>query len=201
MKLSPFLLLVVFLFLTAPALADSKAVTKKVTKVVTKAHLDVHKKQEQLKQRIRLRQTGFGDLTPITTPGGGGRNGLPNTRLDSFVLNSGGLGEAIYGDDGTSGPPPYFGFGEQHLINGGIYIHGLSTWHIRNWGEFDLLPPSFWSDWKDGCDGPHYGFGSRPRPWQGEGDTEVPSEVEYGDNGWYLPKNSNGSIDLKIVAP
>jgi len=79
-------------------------------------------------QRIRLRQAGFGNLTP-QAPGGGGRNGLPNTRLDSFVLNAGGLSEAIYGDEGSSGPPPYFGFGQQHRIQSGIYSQGLSTGH------------------------------------------------------------------------
>ncbi len=87
-------------------------------------------------QRVRLRQAGFGGLAPAV-PGGGGRNGLPNTRLDSFVLNSGGLGEAIYGDEGTAGPPPYFGFGMQHRIGTGITSRGLSTGHAS-------VMPSAW---------------------------------------------------------
>lgn len=94
------------------------------------------------KQRVRLRQAGFGGLAPAV-PGGGGRNGLPNTRLDSFVLNSGGMGEAIYGDEGTSGPPPYFGFGYGHRIGTGIYSRGLSTGHASTM-------PSAW-----GWDGEH----------------------------------------------
>ena len=87
-------------------------------------------------QRIRLRQAGFGNLTPMV-PGGGGRNGPPNTRLDSFVLNAGGLSEAIYGDEGSSGPPPYFGFSQVHRIGTGIYNRGLSTGHAS-------VMPSAW---------------------------------------------------------
>ncbi len=74
------------------------------------------------------------------------RNGLPNTRLDSFILNSGGLSEAIYGDEGSSGPPPYLGFGKQNRTESGIYIRGLNTENSRQY-IYDAKP-SFWSDWK-----------------------------------------------------
>lgn len=71
---------------------------------------------------------------------------MPNTRLDSFILNSGGLSEAIYGDEGSSGPPPYLGFGKQNRTESGIYIRGLNTENSRQY-IYDAKP-SFWCDWK-----------------------------------------------------
>jgi len=57
---------------------------------------------------------------------------LPPTNLDSFVYQAGGAAEAIYGDEGTSGPPPYSGFGQGHRIAAGITGQrnaGLTTGH------------------------------------------------------------------------
>jgi hypothetical protein len=58
-------------------------------------------------------------------------NGLPPTSLDSFVANSG-YNDAIYGDEGTDGLPPYYGFDASHRINAGITgqsAAGLTTGH------------------------------------------------------------------------
>lgn len=60
------------------------------------------------------------------------RNGLPPTSLDSFVHNAGGQAEAIYGDEGVDGPPPYEEFTPMHRINAGIVgvrDAGLTTGH------------------------------------------------------------------------
>lgn len=57
---------------------------------------------------------------------------LPPTNLDSFVYQAGGAAEAIYGDEGTNGPPPYSGFGQGHRIAAGITGRrnaGLTTGH------------------------------------------------------------------------
>ncbi len=78
-------------------------------------------------QRVYLPQAGFGVLSPAV-PGGGGRNNLPDTRLDSFVLNSGGRGELVFGGEGDSGPPPFSGYGMEHRIGPGLNP-GLSTGH------------------------------------------------------------------------
>ncbi len=63
----------------------------------------------------------------------GMRNGLPPTRIDSFVLNAGVYAEHIYGDEGTGcQPPPYDCFSEAHRINTGIRGErniGLTTGH------------------------------------------------------------------------
>ncbi|MDR3613122.1 MAG: hypothetical protein P4L53_06130 [Candidatus Obscuribacterales bacterium] len=59
-------------------------------------------------------------------------NGLPPTSLDSFVSNAGGSAELIYGDEGTDGLPPYYGFDASHRINAGITgqsAAGLTTGH------------------------------------------------------------------------
>jgi hypothetical protein len=56
-------------------------------------------------------------------------NGLPPTSLDSFVSNAGGSAELIYGDEGTDGLPPYYGFDPSHRINAGITSSGLTTGH------------------------------------------------------------------------
>lgn len=62
----------------------------------------------------------------------GARRGLPPTSLDSFVLNAGGMSEQIYGDEGSDGLPPYFGFDQGHRIQAGIMgqrAEGLTTGH------------------------------------------------------------------------
>src|SRR5258706_1817199 len=57
-------------------------------------------------QSPQLPRTSTGGLAPVY----GGANGLPPTRLDSFVKEAGGLAFQSYGDEGTSGPPPIEGF-------------------------------------------------------------------------------------------
>jgi hypothetical protein len=58
-----------------------------------------------------------------------GRGTLPPTRLTSFIQDSG-MSEAIYGDEGTDGPPPFEGFDESHRIERGMVTSGeLTTGH------------------------------------------------------------------------
>lgn len=60
------------------------------------------------------------------------RNGLPPTCTDSFVDNAGAYAELIYGDEGSTGLPPYFEFTPIHRINAGIVgirDAGLTTGH------------------------------------------------------------------------
>jgi hypothetical protein len=81
-------------------------------------------------QRIpQMRATGLGGLAQIH--GRTGRNGLPVTSLDSFVLNAGGAADQIYGDEGTEGPPPFEEFTAGHRIQAGIQgnASGLTTGH------------------------------------------------------------------------
>ena len=53
---------------------------------------------------------------------------LPPTTLDSFVAQSGN-NDAIYGDEGEDGPPPYESFTAEHRIERGITSGGLTTGH------------------------------------------------------------------------
>jgi hypothetical protein len=62
---------------------------------------------------------------------------LPPTTTDSFVNNAAGSAELIYGDEGTDGLPPYYGFTPEHYIGSGIYSIGLTTGH-------GSLLPSAW---------------------------------------------------------
>ena len=57
-----------------------------------------------------------------------GRGTLPPTQLTSLVRDSG-MSDAIYGDEGTDGPPPYFGFDESHRFERGLGGSGLTTGH------------------------------------------------------------------------
>lgn len=71
------------------------------------------------------------------------RNGLPPTSLDSFVKNAGEYAEAIYGDEGSEGLPPYEQFTPRHRINMGIVDTrdvGLTT------GHRSVLPPAAGGD-------------------------------------------------------
>jgi hypothetical protein len=52
--------------------------------------------------------------------GAGVRNGLPPTSMDSFVYEAFEYADAIYGDEGVGGLPPYFGFDKTHRIDTGI---------------------------------------------------------------------------------
>lgn len=95
-----------------------------------------------------LNPTGFG----IGSNGGGlarvngpkqGPYGLPPTRLDSFVKESGGMAWQIYGDEGTYSIPPFFEFDPSHRIERGINggkAAGLTTSHGSP------LPPAWGGD-------------------------------------------------------
>jgi hypothetical protein len=77
----------------------------------------------------------------------GNFNGLPPTRLDSFVKSAGGLAEQIYGDEGINGPPKINGFNEQNRIEYGITNsennENLTTGHTSllpsAWGSKDEM--------------------------------------------------------------
>jgi hypothetical protein len=124
--------------------------------------------EETTDQRIgwRLPMTGLGGTAPVFGPTGantgGGifgflqgftmRNRLPVTSLDSFVLNAGGNAEAIYGDEGADGLPPYFEFTTAHRINTGITgarDAGLTTGHGSYlpdaWGGDEFVDGPEWS--------------------------------------------------------
>jgi len=80
--------------------------------------------------------TGFGQLANV--PGG-----LPQTRLDSLVKDSG-YNDLIYGDEGTDGPPPYNSFTPDHyIVNGMSGDTGLTTGHgtvlTTSWGYPDTM--------------------------------------------------------------
>ncbi len=83
----------------------------------------------------------------------GMRNGLPPTTMDSFVHEAAGEAEHIYGDEGITDIPPYFGFNAVHRINNGIFDtrdKGLTTGHGSYlpdaWGADEFLaPPGEWS--------------------------------------------------------
>src|SRR5438105_312187 len=76
------------------------------------------------------------------------RNGLPPTNTDSFVQQAGEQQDNIYGDEGISGPPPFYGFIADHRINNGItgrQDQGLTTGHGSYlpdaWGADEFLAP------------------------------------------------------------
>lgn len=93
----------------------------------------------------RLR-TGMGigqryGLAPVF--GGGGRNGLPQTRLDSFVKEAKGHAWHIYGDEGVYSIPPFMEFTPIHRIERGILekrAAGITTGHGSS------LPPAWGGD-------------------------------------------------------
>lgn len=96
-------------------------------------------------QRAAFVPTGLGGIAPMYGPRG--RNGLPNTTLDSFVLNAPNK-DFIYGDEGADGLPPYMGFTTEHRINSGIVgprAQGISTGHSsvlpNAWGNCYHSPP------------------------------------------------------------
>lgn len=70
-------------------------------------------------------------------PGGNGdsgslRNGLPPTRMDSFVYEAQEKADQIYGDEGIDGLPPFEEYTQDHRINAGILgrsNQGLTTGH------------------------------------------------------------------------
>lgn len=145
-----------------------------------------------MNQRIGgLRTAGLGGVAQIHGPRG--RNGLPPTSLDSFVLNAGGSAEQIYGDEGTSGPPPYFEFTMGHRIQTGITgqrAAGLTTGH----GSY--MPCAWGGD--EFVDGPEFsmsGSGNGGATWSvdlgPEGNAGQRGDLA-GDNPWTpTPGNNN----------
>ncbi len=86
-----------------------------------------------LRNPIRVVSLGKAQLAP-RFGGVHRRNGLPETTLDSFVLQAKGDADAIYGDEGTVGLPPFGepGFTRDHRIKRGITgdrSTGLTTGH------------------------------------------------------------------------
>jgi hypothetical protein len=74
-----------------------------------------------------MRVTQFTQLDKVY--GGTQPQALPQTTLDSFVNQAGGLAYFIYGDEGIFTMPPLFGFTELNRINTGISSGGLTTGH------------------------------------------------------------------------
>ncbi len=142
-----------------------------------------------MNQRLpRVPQAGLGGLAPIF--GGGGRNGLPNTSMDSFVLNAGGSADQIYGDEGTDGPPPFSEFTTEHRINTGIQgqrAAGLTT------GHGSMMPDAWGGD--EFCKGPEWsmsGSGSNSGPvWARPG--------MYAGNGMRNLAPTQGGVNLNAA--
>lgn len=93
------------------------------------------------RQRATFIPTRTAGLAPVFGPRS--RNGLPPCNLDSFVYEAKEHAEHIYGDEGTEGPPPYYGFTQAHRINTGIMENrdrGLTT------GNGSLMPDAWGGD-------------------------------------------------------
>lgn len=93
------------------------------------------------KQQSVWLRTGTLGIAPAF--GTRGRNSLPPCTMDSFVFEAKEHAEHIYGDEGTEGPPPYFGFTKAHRINTGIMEmrdRGLTT------GRGSLMPDAWGGD-------------------------------------------------------
>jgi hypothetical protein len=100
-----------------------------------------------VQQKIQQRRPGV-QIATNTPQAMTARNGLPPVTLDSFVKNAGGNAESIYGDEGTTSVPPYYGFTYQNRINAGITGQrdtGLTTGHgsylPSTWGADEFLAP------------------------------------------------------------
>ncbi|HEY9715968.1 MAG TPA: hypothetical protein V6C69_00760 [Trichormus sp.] len=85
---------------------------------------------------------------PASAQASGLTNGLPPTTMDSFVYEAKDQAEHIYGDEGSDGLPPYFGFDYVHRINNGISGQrdaGLTTGHgsylPSAWGADEFIAP------------------------------------------------------------
>lgn len=149
-------------------------------------------------QRLpRVRMTGLGGLAEIHGPTG--RNGLPVTSLDSFVLNAGGHAEHIYGDEGADGLPPYFEFTKVHRINTGITgvrDRGLTTGHGSYmpdaWGGDEFVDGPEWS--QSGSNSGNAGHWSQGVYTGASPGTPIthPDDVPQYDN---VVPDENGSID------
>ncbi len=91
-------------------------------------------------QYVQLPRTATGGLASVY----GGANGLPPTRLDSFVKEAGGLAESIYGDEGTNQPPPIRNFLPQNRIDFGITMSQSNS--VLTTGHASLLPTAWGAD-------------------------------------------------------
>ncbi|MDZ4833630.1 MAG: hypothetical protein SGJ27_07600 [Candidatus Melainabacteria bacterium] len=144
-----------------------------------------------------VRRTGLGGLSEIHGPTG--RNGLPNTSLDSFVLNAGGHAEHIYGDEGADGIPPYFEFTKAHRINTGITgtrDTGLTTGHGSYlpdaWGGDEFVDGPEWSQsGSNGGNAQHWTQGMYSGADPGT-PIEHPDDVAPADN---VGLDQNGDIN------
>lgn len=148
----------------------------------------------------RLPMTGLGGTAPIFGPTG--RNGLPVTSLDSFVLNAGGHAEHIYGDEGADGIPPYFEFTKAHRINIGITgqrDQGITTGHGSYmpdaWGGDEFVDGPEWSmSGHNGGNGQHWVQGSYLGANPGTPNTGDPGQNplnNVGNPGGADPSNPN----------
>jgi hypothetical protein len=109
---------------------------------------------------------------------------LPPTMLDSFVRNSTNP-EAIYGDEGTNGPPPIDGFNYENTIGSGL--PGAQT--MLSTGHASVLP-SAWLD-SDGFSG---GMTGRNSGFDGMSGTGM---GDFGDfSGFGGPGGIFGQGDL-----
>lgn len=145
----------------------------------------------------RVRATGLGGLATIHGPTG--RNGLPQTSLDSFVLNAGGSAEQIYGDEGTD-LPPFFGFSAGHRIERGIQgsrAAGLTTGHGSTlpaaWGGDEFCKGSEFS--RSGSSGGGSTWAT-PAQTGGNPGTRNPNQPSFDLDGVADPGfvNSNGAL-------
>ena len=119
---------------------------KRVPQSLSSAAMGGNRSRFTSQQRVALRPTGATTLS-YAPQVSGMRNGLPPTRIDSFVLNAGADAELIYGDESSGGQlPPYMFFTEAHRINNGIRGErnvGLTTGHGSvmpdAWGRDEFL--------------------------------------------------------------
>jgi len=148
--------------------------------------------------------TGFGQLANV--PGG-----LPETRLDSLVVDSG-YSDLIYGDEGTDGPPPYYGFDDSHYIYHGMSVDtGLTTGHATalttSWGWTNTMSngPGVTSDFGSPTSLGALITGMPPAYDPGYGSGYIPGYVTGGGSGYangyslgYLP---SPGISVGVVGP
>ena len=144
-----------------------------------------------------LPRAGFGGCARVF--GVVGRNGLPPTRLDSFVRNAGGHAAHIYGDEGTT-LPPYEEFSKVHRINTGIEglrDRGLTTGHGSYmpdaWGGDEFVDgPEFTMSGANGGNAHHYSqgqyLGSDPGSAASSGQSNLPPSPGPG----YQPAYQHG---------
>jgi hypothetical protein len=146
-----------------------------------------------------VRMTGLGGLAEIHGPTG--RNGLPTTSLDSFVLNAGGHAEHIYGDEGADGIPPYFEYTKAHRINTGITgqrDQGLTTGHgsympDATGGDEFVDGPEFSQSGSNGGNAQHWSQGVYTGPDPGTPQLEDPDPVPEVD--YEMPELGSGNPD------